>query len=384
MLEPVATPAEAPCPRCRAPRLPSATECPSCGVIYARYAPPKPRPVAPAAPAPPSPIRAHSLPAARLEALCRRMAEMLEAGLSVRQALTGPLVDTLPGPLAASLRRGAEADVPLSEILEPLRLLDAASLAQVRAGEARGGLPQALQHVAQRLNERRVARNVLLGGLAYPAFLLLCAAVLLPTPTLFTHGLTAYLGQALPPVMGLAALGLAFALWPRLAPEAAPRRALRALGRALPLTRSVLRHHALATFASVLGDGLRAGIPARQALALAGGATADPAFQRGAVEAVRRLDAGATLTGALEPLALPAEFLAEVASGEQAGTLDRAFPRLTATHHDHARRATRVVLVVAAAVIFALTALVVAASIIRVYSAAFGRLEQTVEQLQQR
>lgn len=384
MLGAVATPAEAPCPRCRAPRPPSATECPSCGVIYARFAAPKPRPVASTAP-PPAPTRPHHhLPTARLEALCRRMAEMLEAGLSVRQALTGPLLDALPAPLAEALRRGAESDAPLSEILAPLRLLDAASLAQVRAGEARGALPQALQSVAQRLHERRVARNVLLGSLAYPALLLLCAAVILPAPTLFTGGFAAYLGQVLPPLTVLAGLGLAFALWPRLAPEAAPRRALRALGRTLPLTRSVLRHHGLATFADVLGDSLRAGIPTRQALALAAGATPEPSFQRLGAEAVRRLDDGASLSGALAPFGLPAEFLAEVASGEHAGTLDRAFPRLAAAHHERARRATRVALVAAAAVVFTLTALVVAASIIQGYRAAFGRLERNVEQLQRR
>lgn len=383
MLGPVATPAEALCPRCQASRPPSATECPSCGVIYARYAPPRPRPVPPAAP-PPAPERPHSLPVARLEALCQRMAEMLESGLAVRQVLTGPLLGTLPGPLAEALRRGAESDAPLSEILEPLRLLDGASLALVRAGEARGGLPQALQGVAQRLHERRVSRNVLLGSLAYPAFLLLCAAVILPAPTLFTSGLGAYLGLALPPVMGLAAVGLAFALWPRLAPEAAPRRALRALGRALPLTRSVLRHHGLAAFAGVLGDCLRAGLPARQALSLATGATTEPTLRSQSAEAVRRLDAGATLVGALEPLGLPPEFLAEIAAAEHTGTLDRAFPRLAAAHHERARRATRVVLVVAAAAFFGLTALVVAASIIRGYSAAFSQLEQTVDQIERR
>jgi hypothetical protein len=64
--------------------------------------------------------------------------------------------------------------------------------------------------------------------------------------------------------------------------------------------------------------------------------------------------------------------------------LDRAFPRLATAHHERARRATRVALVAAAAVVFTLTALVVAASIIRGYRAAFGRLEQTVEQIQRR
>lgn len=383
MLGQVSTPAEAPCPRCRAPRLSGATECPSCGVIYARYAPPRPRPVAPPArPAAPEPT--HSLPLARLESLCRRMAEMLEAGLSVRQVLTGPLLDALPRPLADALRKGAGSDAPLSEILAPLRLLDAASLAQVRAGEARGGLPQALQGVAERLHARRISRNLLLGSLAYPAFLLLFAAIILPAPTLFTGGLGAYLARALPPVLVLVVLGLAFAFWPRLAPDAAPRRVLRALGRSLPLSRSVLRHDALATFASVLGDSLRAGIPARQALTLAAGATSEPSFHRFGAEAVRRLDEGATLTGALAPLGLPPEFLADVASGEHTGTLDRVFPRLAATHQEQARRATRILLIVVAGVVFALTALVVAASIIRGYVAAFGRLEQTVDQLQRR
>jgi type II secretory pathway component PulF len=61
-----------------------------------------------------------------------------------------------------------------------------------------------------------------------------------------------------------------------------------------------MRSDALAAFLGVLGACLRAGLPARESLALAGEAAAPhPAFEGAAARLVAAVDAGATLVDAL-------------------------------------------------------------------------------------
>jgi type II secretory pathway component PulF len=341
------------CPRCPAPRRPGATECPACGVIYARA---RPRPpaaalaasaaaaVAPGAlahadriPPPPPPLY---LPSRRLEELLLGLAQLLEAGLTLRMGLSGGAAAALPKQAAARLEGDLAIGLPLSEALDRLGVLDLSAVIQLLAGERTGTLPAALREVAQRFGERRADRNQMLFLLLRPAITLLAGTVILPVPLLFTAGSGAYARAVIPGLLSLAGAAVfVLGVWPRLSPESLPKRLWRAAGLQLPLIGAALRHDAWSTFAEVLGAGIRAGLPVREALVLSAGATPHPRFQDGAGEMVSRLDKGTTLTEAIQAAPLPQPFLAQVQTAELSGTLDRTLAVLQRSHRELARSA---------------------------------------------
>ena len=376
------------CPRCPAPRQRGATECPSCGVIYARARPVRPADTTILAPAPartsaapttdtPPPLH---LPTRRLEELLLGLAQLLEAGLTLRMGLHGGAAAALPPEAAARLRDDTDAGLPLSEALDRLGVLDLAAVIQLHAGERTGTLPATLREVAARLAERRADRTALLGSLLRPALTLLAAALVLPLPTLVVSGLRAYLAKALPGLLGLTfAAVFLLGVWPRIPAQAWPKTLWLRLGLLVPGLKSALQHEAYATFAGVLGAAVRSGLPVREALVLAAGATPHPRFQDGAGEMTARLDAGATLTEAVSAVPLPPAFLAQVSSAEVSGTLDRGLSVLSRSHRDLARRAAATATGVTAAVIGLAVMGFAALSIIQGFARGFSAQSQAIE-----
>jgi len=385
------------CPKCLTLRSPGALECPRCGVIYARYVPHPAPPAArsgqalassPAAPPPAwpppasasraKPPRTH-VPLAQQELFFFQVAEMLEAGLSQRQALLGGLLQTLPRPFAESLRRGAEQDLPLSENLAPLRMVDTVTLALLRAGEHRGALPQTLRNLAQRIARIRADRRQFLAVLAYPLFIAFAGALIRPVPLLFTSNAATYLRAALPPTLCLIGLLVAYLSWPRLSPDSPLRTGVRQLGRQLPLVGRILRDGAISTFAEVLGSSLAAGLPATEAVELAARATPTPSLQRAGPEMVRRLREGASLTEAVSTGELPPIFLAQLHAAETSGTLDQTLPRLAKMHHDAARNTTGALLIGVGTAVLLAIAIATASAIINGYSHTLKSQEQLID-----
>jgi type II secretory pathway component PulF len=298
---------------------------------------------------PPEPLH---LPARRLEELLLGLAQLLEAGLTLRMGLHGGAAAALPPEAAARLRDDTDAGLPLSESLDRLGVLDLSAVIQLHAGERTGTMPASLREVAARLAERRADRSALLFSLLRPSMTLLAAALILPLPTLVVSGARAYLSQALPGVLALTGAAVfLLGVWPRIPAQAWPKALWLRLGLLLPGLKGALQNEAFATFADVLGAGVRSGLPVREALVLAAGATPHPRFQEAAGEMTARLDGGATLTDAVSAAPLPAIFLAQVSSSEVSGTLDRGLSVLARSHRDLSRRAATTATSVAAAVI---------------------------------
>jgi len=382
--------AEALCPKCSTRRPARATECPQCGVIYDRYqARPKASPAAPAqAPLAAAPLPRPSaqqprtfVPLARQEAFFLQVAELLEAGISQRQALLSGILLALPAPVAQHLQRGAEQDLPLSESLAPLKVLDEATLAMLHAGERRGALPQTLRHLSRRIADYRADRFQLMAVLAYPAFVIFSSTLIRPAPLLFTAGPSAYFQAAFPPALFVLGVIGAYLRWPRLAPDSPLRQTVRRLGLQLPLVRGIMRDGAYSTFAEVLGSGIASGLPAREAVRLAAKSSPLPSLSRSAAEMVRRLDEGTTLTEALSAGELPPLFLAQINAAEHAGTLDEALPRLSKSHRETARRTTRAVLIGLGTLVLLVTALAMALSIISSYTGGMRSQEQLFDKM---
>ena len=89
------------CPACEHPKEPVATECPNCGVIYARARPRShPRPEAVPPPKPKAKRNRVVLPSRKRESLFTTMAEALDAGLTFQAYAESAAVRTLPTSMA--------------------------------------------------------------------------------------------------------------------------------------------------------------------------------------------------------------------------------------------------------------------------------------------
>ncbi len=234
----------------------------------------------------------------------------------------------------------ADLGVPLTNSLAALDLVDVGSLALLRAKEAHGALPAGLREVAERIAARRKRGFQALLALAYPAGLVLGASALLPLPTLIRCGARAYLGQAAPGFVTVAALGgFGLGIYPRLRPRHPVRRWAARVLRALPLARSAMFDTALSTFADVLGAALAAGISMREAVAQAAQAAAHPALAGAGGRGVAGLDAGLSLARALALSGpFPPQFLEPIAAAEVTGTLEGALARLAQERDGRAKR----------------------------------------------
>ena len=298
-------------------------------------------------------------------------------------ASTGALA-ALPLSAVAKLDADLRAGIPLSRSLDELQALDAGSRALIRAGEIHGGIPGALRAVAARLAHRRKVRLSLLLAVAYAALLVLAAAVVLPLPIAFREGVGAYLTRVAPLVLGMAAAAaVGLLVVPRLAPTSPLRRGSRWLAQRVPVGRSASLNGALASFAGVLGACLDAGLPVREAVALAAeGARPHPAFEGAPERLVEALDRGATLAQALGVIrSMPAGFVAQVGAAEVSGTLGSVLPALEGEHENRARFLWMTLAAIVGATVFAGTLVAIAVQVVSGWTELLRTQAQQIDQL---
>lgn len=330
------------CPKCGKPRPPDASDCPSCGVVYGRFRSiPKPGPLetraappltanghaaaSPLAPStPPAPTPAF-VSGKQSENVLRLIAHALESGLTLSAfARSGGLLG-LPASTVRKLTADADAGVALSQSLRELGIVDDAGAGLLRAKELHGGQPAALVAIADRIVNRRKARNKVVWIAIYPYFLMLALAIIKPVPIAFSRGLAAYLAAAFPGVAALVGLPLLlFGVLPRLDPAGRLSSKALSLLAGIPFLGTGAKNDALASFVDVLGASIASGVSVREALPLAAQAgSGAPGFAEAGPRAVARLDSGASLAVALSEFpALPPMVVSQIATGEAAGRLD--------------------------------------------------------------
>jgi len=322
--------------------------------------------------------------AARLEELLSFAARTIESGVPLASLASTGALATLPQPAAEKIDADLRAGVPLSQSLDELQALDVGSLALIRAGELHGGIPQALRAVAARLAHRQKVRMSLLLAVAYPALVVLAAAVVLPLPIAFREGVGAYLARVVPLVLAMVAVAVvALVVAPRLAPASPLRRGPTWLVQRVPVGRSAALHGALAAFAGVLGACLNAGVPARKAVVLAAEAAAPhPAFEGAPERLVEQLHHGATLAEALGTLrSLPATFVAQVGTAEITGTLGSVLPALEDEHEKKARFYWMTLAAIVGASVFAGVFIAIAFQVVSSWVQVFKTQAQQIDQL---
>ena len=374
------------CAKCGYPRRAGTSECPRCGVIFDKL-----RAASPSARA--GPARGPARPTVRTPssyvspaALARFLllaAQTLEAGLTLRSLATTPAPWGWPRRLLARVRADLLADASLVRSLGEQGLLDRGLLALLGARETQGELPAGLRAAAELLDHRAKLRAGLLLALAYPTFLVVAAAALVPLPLAFTQGWGGYLMRVGPVLLGVAALAaLVGFVQPRLGREGRFLRAVRAVGYRLPVLGPAGLSSALAALAGVLGGCLKAGLPAREALALAAESADHPAFAEASGRLTARLEEGATLALALGAVpAIPIDFLAEVDAAERSGTLDEVLPALGERHARRARFLWMLAAALASAAVFAVVLATLAFEVVSGWMRILREQGQAVDRL---
>jgi len=244
-----------------------------------------------------------------------------------------------------TLRRGVAAGADnLAALLGPSLPPEEGAL--VAVGEQAGRLVPILDALVGRCDQLIQVRRDLLKRSVYPFFVLIMAGVILPIPTVITHGAGAYavavlthflwVGFILAGVYGLVRL------WSR-----TRHVALRRVPGGLEMT---LMTQSRADFLRVLSAGIASGLPLSRTLDAAARVWLTDENAALTRTTLRRIEAGDRLCDAVQPLLTRAQTF-EVAAAEQSGTLDEALGRLVDDAEARARTRRKAMAVVAAGII---------------------------------
>jgi len=242
-------------------------------------------------------------------------------------------------------------------------------IAVIEAGEAIGRLDENLETLAHLHDARRQAKRRMLTQALYPICLAHIAAVLLPVAHLaVAQQLSLFnwlrsVATILLPLWGL------FFLFRWLSRSAVWRQRFRIVLDLVPGFGAAARHRRRALFATVLEAAYQGGVPVDRSLSLAARAAGEP----GAVVAVKAVEAGEPLTGALTRTRIfPTADLSRIATGEEAGEISRVLHHI-ATEEEAAAEAVSKRSMVALGMIISLVVMGwIAWSVISFYLTLYG------------
>lgn len=304
----------------------------------------------------------------QLEVTLKQLEVAVTGGVSLQQAFSGVAAGGwLPPDLRARFADAVGRGGSVADVVEAVGGVTRAEVALLRSAEASGTLDAALPLLQSLIATRREAVTSARNALAYPAFLLVFASVVLPLPLAVSQGVGAWLARALPvPLLAVGVGVFAGYVWPRLDPDGPVREGLRSFGRALPLVGSTMRAGAVALFAEVLGRCVGAGLGLWDSVDLALDASGDPALRRQGPRLRRVIERTGSIAEGLQVTGVvPATAISRVAVGEQTGRLDTVLQGLAAELRDEAARRRRVMVTVLGGVVFAVVAVAIGWSIVR-------------------
>lgn len=241
--------------------------------------------------------------------------------------------------IKAALDRGASVGESLASGAPLVTPLEACAFtAGDRAGRLETGLEQASQYHAAIAS----ARSRIRARLAYPAFVIHFALLVLPAPVLFAEngGLAPFL-KAVGFAMGglwlsiFIITALIRALLAAAKNAAAPDRFLRAI----PIFGKLRRDFALGRFCSAYHMQLDAGVNVLDSLEMSGAASGSAILREAIASAMPAVRAGGRVGPALEEArAFPKRFVRAFAVGEQTGELDSELQRIAEEYRSAAMR----------------------------------------------
>lgn len=310
------------------------------------------------------------------EPALRSLADALEAGLSPRQLIDdATLSSALPAPVRTALRKSVATSSSLGDAMRDSGALDDGPAAILVASERGGFLPRGLRLAADCVKAAQTRRRRAFFALAYPAFLVVCAGVILPLPLIFTKGAGAYFRAGAPFVLSIVAvLVLAFVVVPRL-PMSVRANLDRLLSR-VPLCGAVVVEDARAACFEVLGALIAAGSTITSALPAAVHASGLASWRAGIARAEQALARGGTLAEALHSGGFIDDARAgRVALAERTGTLDKALPLLATEARDKAQRRFASLVVIIGLVCFGAVAVGVGMAVVSGAQSYFNQVD---------
>lgn len=285
---------------------------------------------------------------AEVTALTREWASLLAAGIRLHDVLalsaeTGRR--QAPRRVAARLAEAVRRGSTFAEALTAEKGFGAVHVALVRAGEASGSLPEAMQRLADDLDARARLAGRLRNALIYPAFLTLTAGgAILVLLTVVVPGLKTLGGgnaADLPAITVLvfrvsdlltqhgrmiaAAIAGLSLLIAAAATTTAGRRRVDRLFATLPVAGPVIRGLETGRYCATLSALIEGGVPLARALPLAAGAIGNRHLRRAVDRAAARVLDGMLLGDAVaRERDLPADVVVMIRTGERTGRLGQA------------------------------------------------------------
>ena len=296
----------------------------------------------------------------------RTVATLIDAGTTLDRALGvahAQCLDVDVGTAAQAVRAAVQGGASLADSMQRQpALFGALHVGVVRAGEASGSLPTALETLAGYMEEDAALRAQVASALLYPALMATVASIGIVVLLLFVvprfSTLLSDLGGTLPMstrvlvavgdlvtrgwwVLALAA-GCAVVATRALLASPVNRQAWHARRLTFPLTGVVERTLATARITRALGLMLQGGLALLPALRVARSGVSNVALaselERATADVARGRGLAASLSGVLTPMAVQL-----IGVGEESGRLDRLCLKAATLHDEEVRRTLRTV-----------------------------------------
>ncbi|MBM3267633.1 MAG: type II secretion system F family protein [Candidatus Sericytochromatia bacterium] len=260
--------------------------------------------------------------------LYRQLGDMARSGMAIERVFALSAASR-KGKLGAALELAAARLRNGSSLEDALRVADAKypglfaswELKYIAFGEKAGHLPDFLLQIADQAEEAHTLTTELIGGFAYPLFLLYLTILVGPLAKLILQGPAAYLGTVAGPFLGITVL-LGGAVAGLLQPGS--RRAILAALRPVPLLGKMVGTAALYRTITALALAYRGGLPVDQAWPLASQASEDAVLIDAGKRIQAQILAGREVAPVLErlPAVFPVPVRTAYQTGEATGNLD--------------------------------------------------------------
>ena len=261
--------------------------------------------------------------------------------------------------------------------------LPAFDRALFRAGEQSGRLDASLRSLGEYYKERATMMREVIGGMAYPIFVLHFAVFIFPTSyltgLLLSNGGQAFLIQKLAVLLPCYAFVI-FLLFAFQGNRGESWRAmLDRITSAVPILGSARRDMSMARLAGALEALIAAGVPIIQAWELAAVATASPRIKKRIHGSIPSMEAGMTPSEVLKQSnVVPELFQNLYATGEASGQLDSTLKRLQNHYEEQATLKFQNLASWTPKLLFLCIALGVAYQIVSFYSNYFNQLNEVI------
>lgn len=273
--------------------------------------------------------------------------QLLHAGVPLIEAL-----DTLGmdgkgtdqrGRLAIRLRDRVKAGATLAEALEgAAKSVPPDDMVLIEAGERAGALDKVLGRIVEAIDRRRALLAACIPKTVHAILTLVLAVLLLPLYHIFQGNVSTY--ARIEASFFIPLILVVLLAWKRktLFREGGQgRRLFERIALGLPWVGSLIIEQAIGRAFSLLAILLEAGLPIGEAISLAARAARWGPLEQGLHSSVDLIRGGKTLTEAFRAVPLIAarpSWLARVATGEKAGSLDRSLRELGSSLEESASR----------------------------------------------